>query len=680
MYSFTRLLCKGVIGLVVTLCSFIVTAQDGAVDVTYNPSDFGFGWGEGANGDVNAALVLEDGKLLIAGNFTSVNGVTRNRIARLYQDGTVDLSFDPAAGFNGAVKTMVFDLTQNIVVGGSFSSYKGSSSPYIIRINQAGAIVHTLPAGPTGLTGEVRAIVVQPDGKLLVGGAMTGGIKRIYGSGSNFIHDPGFVVTGTNLPVNAIAYETSSNNIFIGGAFTTYTYSGVTHNRTRIAKIFQGGAPITTWDNTGIGANAEVFSLAMQPGGQLLVGGAFTSIAGTARVGIAQLSASTGANDAAFNPGGGATGGVSPAVKGMKVLSSGNILITGTFTTYDGVSRNKIARITSTGGLDTQFNPGTGPDTDIFSTTLYPDGRIMAMGSFSTYNGVAASKLVRLNPDGSYQQKFDPGTGVSGYSLFAAAQQTDGKYVIGGSFTSYNGVSKIGIARINANGSLDASFPAGSGITGGANTVTHIFIQSDGKILIAGSFSHVDGVARAGFARLNTNGTLDTSFSPALATAPSAIYLQPDGKVLASTGISPGIYRVTSTGATDASFTPGSGASGPLTPSILSIALQSDGKIVIGGSFTSYGGTTRNRVARLNANGTLDTGFDTSVGANHHVYNVGVQNNGKVIVHGIFSSFNGTASWGFCRLLNTGVLDKSTSANLTVTGSISKFVIVPSAD
>src|SRR6185369_3428667 len=111
------------------------------------------------------------------------------------------------------------------------------------------------------------------------------------------------------------------------------------------------------------------------------------------------------------------------------------------------------------------------------------------------------------------------------------AVQPDGKVFIGGNFSSVNGANRNGIARLNANGSLDSSFnPSTSG-----GSVSSVDVQSDGRLLIGGSFTNVNGTNRNRIARLNANGNLDSSFNPGTGVfggAVSSVALQSDGKVL----------------------------------------------------------------------------------------------------------------------------------------------------
>src|SRR5947209_7696786 len=277
-----------------------------------------------------------------------------------------------------------------------------------------------------------------------------------------------------------------------------------------------------------------------------------------------------------------------------------------------------VVRVNAAGGdLETTFNPGTGADNGLQTMVLQPDGKIIIGGYFTSYNGTSRNYIARVNSNGSLDTSFDPGTGA-GCAVYASVLQSDGKVIIGGCFTDYNGTTRNRIARLNADGSLDTTFDPGTGADG--TTVFTIALQSDGKVIIGGNFNNYNGTARKGVARLNSDGSLDTTFDPGtgadsfvLATA-----LQPDGKIIIGgfftsyNGTSRNyIARVNSNGSLDTSFDPGTGAGCAVYASVL----QSDGKVIIGGCFTDYNGTTRNRIARLNADGSLDTTFNRGTGA-----------------------------------------------------------------
>ena len=202
-------------------------------------------------------------------------------------------------------------------------------------------------------------------------------------------------------------------------------------------------------------------------------------------------------------------------------------------------------------------------------------------------------------------------TGVgAGGIVYSVVMQPDGKLVIGGAFTTYNDTDAPRIARLNIDGSLDTSFTPNGGVDIGtfpanAGVYPHgLLLQPDGKILIAGPFENVDGVSRNGIARLNTDGTLDTTFDPG-------------------------------TGADDHTR-------------VLDMALQNDGKVLIGGEFNSINGTARTKLARLNSNGKLDTGFKVDLdGTVRHIL---ILADGKLLISGQFSSVNGTTRGKIARL------------------------------
>lgn len=362
---------------------------------------------------------------------------------------------------------------------------------------------------------------------------------------------------------------------------------------------------------------------------KVIVGGWFTTYNGTARSRIARIH-SDGTVDTTFNPGTGASGEIN-SVKSVVAVGEGQIMIGGNFGIYDGTFQNCIARIHPSGVLDTTFNPGTGADGSISSVSVRADGKILIGGGFNNYNGTGRVNIARVNSDGTLDASFDPGTGITGTAPFgfpvASVVVSSDKTLVGGNFTTYDGAARSMIVRINSNGTLDATFNPG---TGADNDVFSIAIQSDGKILIGGRFNNYDGTGRPKIARLNSDGTLDATFNPGTGADSdiSAITIQGDGKILIGgyfttyngTGRN-SIARLNSDGTLDTSFDPGAGAD----DYILSIAIQNDGKIIIGGGFANYNGTSRVRIARLNSGGTLDTSFDPGAGANEWIKSIAIQ-------------------------------------------------------
>ena len=333
------------------------------------------------------------------------------------------------------------------------------------------------------------------------------------------------------------------------------------------------------------------------------------------------------------------------AVTVTVVQPDGKTLIGGSFTTYNGIDRRHIARLNADGSLDrTTFDPGTGANSTIETIALQSDGKILIGGSFTAYDATPRNFIARLNANGSLDTTFDPGTGAS-VTVYEITLQPDGKILIAGQFVTYNGTTRDRIARLNANGSLDTTFDPG---TGANSIIEAMALQSDGKILIGGYFTTYDGTVRSYIARLNANGSLDTTFDPGTGAANyvRTIVIQPDGKILTGGEFTTFngtarhyIARLNTSGTVDTTFDSSVGASN----AVRALSLQSDGKILIGGEFTTYNGTARNKIARLTSAGALDTTFNPGTGISGTVFATAVQSDGKIFIGGSFSLYNGTA-------------------------------------
>ena len=265
------------------------------------------------------------------------------------------------------------------------------------------------------------------------------------------------------------------------------------------------------------------------------------------------------------------------------------------------------------------------------------------------------------SPDGRFLPKIE-NAGASG-AVYAIAPQPDGKVMIGGRFSTINGVPRRNVARLNDDGSLDASFDPGSGPDA---DVTHLVCDSIGRVLIGGRFSTVAGTERRAIARLLANGQVDTGFSSPFASASvfsaNVIALRPDGRIVvggqnllvSGTSGMNHLVQLQETGARDVAFTPYALQSGE-THALL---VQPDGKVVIGGSFsgTSASGLGSFRLTRLNTDGSRDTGFAHGIQTGL-VYALARQSSGKLIVAGDFSTVHGQPRNFIARLETDGSLD-----------------------
>lgn len=347
----------------------------------------------------------------------------------------------------------------------------------------------------------------------------------------------------------------------------------------------------------------------------------------------------------------------------------------------DPAATSYITRLNADGTVDNTFNTGTGANNSVAEVATQPDGKLIIAGYFTSFNGKNSKSIVRLLANGTVDHSFNPGTGPDN-GIDATALQPDGKILIGGAFNTYNGTSVKRVARLNADGTLDKTFKLDKEIDG---LVFTIVLQPNGKILVGGYFNSFNGKTRfGGITRLNADGSFDKSFNPgegALFSSVYAITLQPDGKILIGGDfrffngiIRDHIARLNADGSVDASFDSNRG----VNEKINTIALQTDGKILIGGDFTKHIGTTRNKIARLNANGSLDKSFESSVGANYTVRTIALQPDEKILVGGNFTKYNGINRNQIARLNADGTLTNDTFNRGTgANGDVRTLVLQP---
>ena len=460
-----------------------------------------------------------------------------------------------------------------------------------VNIRAAGEIDPTFNANVGNFLQEsTNAVAIQPDGKILVAGNFNGAGGQPRNNIARFNAD------GT--------FDASFN----AGAFTAFSSSG-------------NSIPVV------------INVITVQPDGKILIAGNFTTIAGTTRPNIARLNAD-GSLDNTFVTGSSTTTFIMGTVNAIALQTDGKIMVGGSFSIQNNVggvntTRTNLIRYNTDGSYDAtfDFNP-PGAVNDII---IQPDGKIVIGGNLGT--------IARLNIDGSLDQTFanlSIQSGTQSGQVAAIARQSDGKYVVVGSFTTVGGVQQGNIARLNADGTLDANFNVGG--TGFNSSPADVAIAPDGKIIAVGSFGLFNGVSRIRAARLNANGTLDTTFVPSglppIFTGTDVV-VQPDGRPIIvgtnnSTTLPGSFFRLNLDGSLDTSFA--GMVSYTRQGFVYDIQLQPDGKILIGGDFSIVNGVPRSKLARLNADGSLDTSFvpnvniGTGVGG---IYAVALQADGK---------------------------------------------------
>lgn len=627
---------------------------------TDGTNDLSFSIGSGFDNTVNFVQIQPDGKLIVVGNFTQYNGVTKNRIVRLNTNGTIDPTFNIGSGFNSVVYSTKIQSDGKIIVVGNFTQYNGITKNRIVRLNIDGTLDSTFNIG-SGANNLVNTCDLQSDGKIIVAGSFTSynGVtyRRIIRLNNDGSLDTTFnTSTSANSAIKTVCIQ-SDGKIIIGGEFSTY--KGVTANR--IIRLNSDSTIDTTFDS-GTGFFNFVNTIICQTDGKILVGGYFTSYNDISKNRILRLN-NDGSIDSSFNSNASITNSTSSIpsfVQTISIQSNGKIIFGGNFDyVSSNIYRNNIASINTNGSIDSSFFPfienGLSSDYFIRAIGLQSDGKIIIGGFFASYNGISVNRIARLNTDGTLDTTFNIGTGANGGIKDLKVLSND-KIVIIGDFTTFNGVTKNRIAMLHSDGTLDTSFNAS--VSAFVYTVSE---QTNGKILIGGAFTHVNDQPRGKLASLNLDGSLDTSFlygSYLVNVNVGDILVRPDGKIYLS--IAQNIIRLNSNGTLDTTFN-STGASGGYVA--IKISRQSDGKIVLVGNFTSFNGAPSYGIVRLNTDGSNDSSFyfdsPLSSAQSRWLQKSVVQNDGKII----FVGGDSMGSVSVKRVNSDGSLDNTFSAN-----------------
>ena len=354
--------------------------------------------------------------------------------------------------------------------------------------------------------------------------------------------------------------------------------------------------------------------------------------------------------------------GFNALVSSVGFQSDGKIMVGGDFDGFSGISQNRLIRLNTDGSKDETFDIGSGFNGPVYATEFQSDGKVLVGGDFTTFTGSTQNRLVRLNSDGSKDSTFNIGSGFDNY-VTTIEIQTDGKILVSGGFTTFTGVSQNYLIRLNSDGSKDTSFDIGSGFSGsfGSADINSISIQNDGKIIVGGSFRQFTGSTQNRLVRLNSDGSKDSTFNigSGFDNYVTTIEIQTDGKILVSggfttfTGVSQNyLIRLNSDGSKDTSFDIGSG----FDTEVNSVAVQSDGKILAGGYFTEFSGSSQNKLIRLNSDGSKDTSFDIGSGFNGGIYNntVKIQSDEKILAGGTFTEYTGSSQNRLIKLNSNG--------------------------
>ena len=708
---------------------------NGVLDNSFTPAP---------DGNVNSLALQTDGRILVGGNFATLRGQARARLGRLNQDGSPDMTFNPGA--NNAIQCLVLQPDGGILVGGDFTVIGGETRRHVARLHNTDSATHSLTHDASSITwiregtspevwrttfemfssntwtllgsgervdggwrlsglnlassvslrarGHVqngegspwfveqyRQLPVQLEAPvdLTANAGATAGF-RVAASGSEPVYYQwlkdgvpltplfGTRITGTQSPtltmLNVLDADEGAYSVRLSNAFGSSTSSiamltvndpyisqqPAGANRTVGENAFltitvRGTSPLTyQWLRDGVPVAGAVESM-------LTISNLVASDAGRYTVTVtnpsgnsvtsapAMLNVNAAVVDGTFNP------NSDGSVHALAVQPDGKVLVGGWFTSISNVVRPRLARLHPSGALDSAFNAVVSQDGAVNAIAIQDDGKIVIGGTFTSVGGLTRVRIARLTADGLPDAAFNH---LADNSITCLAIQPDGRILLGGWFTNVAGMRQPRLARLNTDGTPDGTFaPA---FDSGVYTIA---LQTDGRIVVGGDFDIVNGQTRNGIARLNADGTLDTGFDPGASGSVYAIAIDPAGNILVggsffTLGGQSRIHlgRLLPNGTVDPAFNP------VASYSVSTIALQTDGRILVGGNFDTLGGEARNRIGRLHHDGTIDSTFNP--GASHGVLALALQVDGSILAGGGFTDIGGVARRALARIRNTG--------------------------
>ena len=522
--------------------------------------------------------------------------VRRTHDAEIIVGGEYDTSFSTVgARFDIDIRNVKQQADGKFLAVGTFNDYSTDATSRAVALNTlTGEVYQKFCQTAINLSrfnGDIYTIVEQPDGKILIGGNFTNynqvpNLNYLVRLNSDYTIDTGFVnsavinVSTSTARFNALVRKislASDGSIYIAGNFTNYTATG----RNYLAKVDSNGILDLTFMNNAV------------------------------------------------------VNGTTPRISAANARASqygSAIYIYGSFTNYNGVTgRNRLLKTNLLGELDTSFQVIAVDDNRFASECISAivgrystnTDKLFVVGSFTLYSA-RKSNVVRLLDSGKIDHSFSTsGTGFNG-TIYDSHTLSDFRVYVAGSFSSYNSVSRTGIARLTSNGSLDTSFSlAGAGFNSAVRSI--VVSEQNSNILLCGEFT------------LNNLTTANR------------------------------IIRLTQSGTVDSSFVYGTG----FNNTALVAAAYAGNTYLIGGNFSTYNGTPVNRLVRLNNNGSIDGTFSVGVGFNGPVTTIHISSSGKIFVAGTFTQFNNLPANGLIRLNSDGTRDTSFDAgNITVNATV----------
>lgn len=634
--------------------------------VRLNPTgalDPGFASAPDWEGEINQILQGGNGNLWVLGRSLSTAG-PRPRLQRRTADGVLDPTFTPAWPVDAELNGLAFDAAENLLVVGRFTSFNGLARTNLVRLSPDGAVDPAFSVHAAAEAGELSCVAVANDGRIAIGGVVTNvfaasflrvlksdGAKDpdfspLYGPGSPLVrvvfNSDGGLHTVEHYPFTSSYWapdhfsRTGARNTFTLGfgiaagaasplplpnRKTLWPINGVTTSGGEswswlLQTLPAGDADISF--NPGNRPNAKlpwpVTTLALLPSGQVIAPGrTFPSTNQSEATGfireLVQLDGS-GTLQPTF------VAQLSQAyetVSQLTATASGKIMVAGAFRRLDGETNSPLlARLLADGSPDPAFKFALQPSASaaveaaLYQIEPLADGRIYAGGAVPLRSNSSSFLFGRFLNDGSLDASFVALTNKSLPSesyVWKFVSLNDGRFLLWGRLQSW--VPRGDRLFIYDDAGKTATGPELVGHDGYLPRVFQLIRLPDHRVLVAGSFSRIGGVARNNLALLNSDLSVDLSFD---------VQTGPDNKVTAATALS-------------------------------------DGRVLVGGSFTHWNGEPHRRVVLLLPDGRLDSAFDPGPGPDDVPLLLTEQPDGRVLIGGSFNNINGEGPSRLARLL-----------------------------
>ena len=640
---------------------------NGTADASFNA-----GTGPGVGGSLLDFEVQADGAVVGVGAFSTFNGRPAAGVVRLTSSGAVDPTFSAGSGIGPAVgdraMAVVIQPDGKILVGGRFATFNGQPANGLVRLNADGSLDPAFASPLNQPQARVEGLLLQPDGKVLAYGLLpvnsaahpTPGIMRLFSSGSL---DPSFSApTFLDAQVSAggsygpAVVRQPDGKLVVTGGFTA-------PGANRLVRLNANGTVDPSFQS-GTGPSSPPTTLGLQPNGNVWVGGFFNDYNGV-ETPLVQLSA-TGVADPAFNALLQVPGNVTALVR----QADGRVVIGGNFTLINGQPVHRLARLLADGTLDAAYSAVTGvlPGA-VTALALQADGNVLAGTIHGTF---------RYTPTGAPDPSF-----FAPYTTMRLALQADGRILLGGQFGVYDpsGVLHNRLVRVTNTGAVDPTFARVETGAWTSNTTDALLVQPDGRIVVGGTWLPPGQAATTRVVRYLPTGAFDPAFTTATAftaangvsstgTRVFALAMPPDGSVLVGGNFGAvdgvlryGVARLLPTGVPDASYGPSALRSG----SVVALTVQPNGRVLVGGGITAMGPTgTLSRMVRLLDDGQLDGSFGPTTTPNNTVNAVVLQPDGAILLAGLFTTVGSQSAVGVARIVVANVLRVAAVADLPI--------------